>query len=113
MGKSLKKNMCQVPTYALNSEVKNLPEMVDKSGIRGAPEHARRSWDKHLIATKRRASDAVPALRRFLEQKFPFWLEVLSVLDAVADAVYALSMTLKWLNEVRPDRQPNCWIPSC
>ena len=113
MGKSLKRNMCAVPTYALNSEVKNLPEMVYKSGIRGALEYACRSWYKHLIATKRRASEAVPALRRFLEQKFPFWLEVLSVLDAVGDAVYALSTTLKWLNEVRPNCQADCWVPSC
>ena len=45
--------------------------------------------------------DALSALRDFLEKKFIFWLEVLSVLGAVGDAARALIMTTKWLSEVR------------
>jgi hypothetical protein len=112
IGRSLDTDMCSIPAYVLNSEVKNLSKRIDESGIRGALEYACRSWHKHLIATKRRASDAIIALRRFLEQKCLFWLEVLSVLDAVDDAVHALGTTLKWLTEVRANRRPDRWDPS-
>jgi hypothetical protein len=99
----LEKNMCSIPDYALNSEVKDLQKTIEESGIRGAMEYSCRSWYKHLIVTKHRTPDVVSALRSFLEGKFVFWLEVLSVLGAVGDAARALNMTIKWLNEVCPD----------
>lgn len=100
MGKSLKKNMCPIPDYAINSEVEGLQEMINESGIRGALEYACRSWHKHLIATTHRTADVVSALHCFLGEKLLFWLEVLSILGAVGDAVCALNATVKWLNEV-------------
>jgi hypothetical protein len=100
MDKSLEKNMCSIPDYALNSEVEDLPKRIDESGIRGALEYACRSWYKHLIVTQDYAADVVPVLHCFLKQKFLFWLEVLSVLSAMGDAACALIRTRKWLNEV-------------
>ena len=108
MGRSLGKDMCSIPEYAHNSEVEDLPERIGRSGIRGALEYACRSWHKHLIATKHRVVDVVSALRHFLEQKFLFWLEVLSVLGAVDQAIHALRETVKWLNAVRTDGQSVC-----
>ena len=103
MGKLLKKNMCSIPDYALNSETPDLLKKIDGGGIRGALEYACRSWYKHLIVTNRRTAEVVSALRCFLEEKFLFWLEVLSVLGAVGDAAHALNATIKWLTEVCPD----------
>ena len=100
MGKSLKKNMCSIPDYTLNSEVEDLPKRVEESGIHGALEYACRSWYKHLITTDHQTADVIAALHCFLEGKFTFWLEVLSVLGAVGDAVQALSITREWLNKV-------------
>ena len=100
MGKLLRKNMCSIPDYALNSKVEGLPDKIKASGIPGALEYACRSWYKHLIVAKDQAVDVVSTLHHFLEGKFIFWLEVLSVLGAVGDAVYALTATTKWLNEV-------------
>ena len=101
MDESLEKNMCLIPDYVLNSEVDDLPKRIDESGIRGALEYACRSWYKHLIATRDRAADMmVFSLRGFLERKFLFWLEVLSVLGAVGDAARALNTTVEWLTEV-------------
>ena len=105
MSKSLEKNMCSLPDYILNSEVEDLPRRIEESGIHGALEYACRSWHKHLIVTEYQAADVVSALHHFLEQKFLFWLEVLSVLGIVGDAAPALIMTIKWLNEVWPDFQ--------
>ena len=100
MDESLEKNMCSVPDYALNSQVDDLSERIDGSGIRGALEYACRSWDKHLIAIRDHVADVVFVLRGFLERKFLFWLEVLSVLGTVGDAARALEATAKWLTEV-------------
>ena len=102
---SLEKNMFSIPKYVLNSEVEDLPKRIEESGVRGALEYACTSWHKHLVATTGRATDVISALHRFLEQKFLFWLEVLSSLDAVDVAVLALKTTVEWLNGVRPDRQ--------
>jgi hypothetical protein len=103
MDKLLEKNMCSILDYALNSEVEDLQKRIEDSGIRGALEYACRSWYKHLITTKDQATDVVEALHSFLEQKFLFWLEVLSVLNAVGVAAHALNTTVKWLNEVCSD----------
>ena len=101
MGKSLEKNMCSIPDYALNSEVEDLPKRIEESSIHGGLEYASRSWYKHLILIKHRTADVISALHDFLEGRFILWLEVLSVLGSVGDAVYALITTVKWLNEVR------------
>jgi len=103
MGEALKKNMCSVPDYVLNSEVEDLQKRIEASGIRGALEYACRSWYKHLIVTGHPTSDMISALRDFLEGKFLFWLEVLSVLGTMGDAAGALDMAMEWLNKVRSD----------
>ena len=100
MTESLRKNMCSLPDYILNSEVKDLPRRIKESGIHGALEYACRSWYKHLVMTKDQIADIVSALHCFLEGKFIFWLEVLSILGAAGDAARALIATMKWLNEV-------------
>ena len=100
MGDSLEKNICLLPDYALNSKVEDLLRRIKESNIRGALEYACRSWHKHLITTKDQITDVVSALCCFLEEKFLFWLEVLSVLGAVGDAAHALDAAIKWLNEV-------------
>jgi hypothetical protein len=100
MGKSLKKNMCSIPDHSLNSEVEDLPKRIADSGIHGALEYACRSWYKHLITTEHQTSDVLSALHDFLEGRFIFWLEVLSVLGTTGDAAHALIATTKWLNEV-------------
>ena len=100
MDKCLEENMCSIPDYALNSEVVDLPKRIEESGIHGALQYACRSWHKHLIVTEYQSTDIVAALCHFLEQKFLFWLEVLSVLGAVSDAAHALNTTVQWSKEV-------------
>ena len=99
---SLKKDMFSIPDYALNSDVEDL-RRVGESGIDSALVYACRSWHNHLVVTESPISDVLSALHRLLEEKFVFWLEVLSALGAVGDAARALTATLKWLNEVSPD----------
>ena len=105
MDKLLKKNICSIPDNALNSEVGDLSQRIEDCGIRGALEYACRSWYKHLVVTEHQTADVISALHGLLERKFLLWLEVLSILGVMEDAVDALNVIIKWLNEVRPDRQ--------
>jgi len=100
MAKLLEKDMCSLPNHVLNTEVVDLPKRTRDSGICGALEYACRSWYKHLIIMGNQIEDVVSALHHFLEQKFLFWLEALSILGSVGNAVHALTATTKWLNEV-------------
>ena len=93
--------MCKLPDGVANLEVVDLKERI-KHHVSQALQYACRSWHKHLVdATPAQTGDVVPVLRRFLEEKFLFWLEVLSVLGAAREAVDALEATAKWL-EVCP-----------
>jgi hypothetical protein len=103
MDHSLKRNMCSLPDYILNSKVRGLQKKVDGSGICGALEYACRWWSKHLVFTKGHGTDIISSLSHFLEHKFLFWLEVMSILGAVGDAARALVATKEWLGEVCPD----------
>ena len=100
MTKLLRKNMCSLPDYVLNSDVEDLPGRIKESGIHGALEYACRSWYKHLIMAKGQIADVVSALSCFLEGKFIFWLEVLSILGDAGDAAHGLIATMEWLNKV-------------
>ena len=104
MNRDLERNPCSIPDYVLNSEVEGLSENA-RDRIKEPLRYACRSWHKHLVLAEHQAQAIASVLRRFLEDKFLFWLDALSVLGAAGDAVRALGATTKWLNEVR--RIPN------
>ena len=103
MSQALKKNMCKLPEAVANSDVGDLKERTEKY-IDPALRYACMSWHVHLVdarTTPSRAPTITPTLRQFLGTKLLFWLEVLSVLGAVRNAVEALQVTMDWLG-VRP-----------
>ena len=103
MNQTLAKNMCNLPEAIANSDISDLRERTERY-IHPALQCACMSWHIHLISaetTPVHSPTVTPALRQFLETKFLFWLEVLSVLGAVRNAVDALQATIGWL-EVCP-----------
>ena len=89
--------MCQLPETVINSEVDDLVERRDKH-IDHALQYACQSWHKHLINKHMiNIHKVTSALCYFLEKKFLFWLEVLSVFGAVRNAVDALEVIAKQL----------------
>jgi len=93
MDQRLEQNMCKLPNGVINSEVNDLKERT-KRNIDHALQYACRSWHKHLAATAPAHTSKIAfALHRFLEGKFIFWLEVLSVLGAAREAVDALDVS--------------------
>lgn len=94
---TLEKNMCKLPDAVTNSEVDDLQERTERH-ISPALRYACKSWHRHLIDQQSvRKSTICSTIHRFLGKKLLFWLEVLSVLGAVKDAVDALEAVAKWL----------------
>ena len=97
MSRRLEKNMCKLPDAVKNSEVNDLKERT-KQYLDPALQYACKSWHKHLIDEPSIRTPAITStLHQFLEKKFLFWLEVLSVLGAAKEAVGALQVAAKWL----------------
>ena len=106
MDRTLEKNMCKLPDGVANSDVSDLKERAEEF-IDPALQYACVSWHTHLVGLvdaniiPAHVPTITPAIHRFLETKFLFWLEVLSILGAARNAVEALQVTADWL-EVRP-----------
>ena len=99
MNQTLEKNMCKLPDAVANSDVSDLKERV-KQHIDPALQYACSSWHTHLIGgymTSVPTHEIISTLHKFLEEKFLFWLEVLSVLGAVKNAIVALQAAIDWL----------------
>ena len=99
MGHSLEQNLLSLPSYALNSEVKDLKSRI-KNHISVAIQYACKSWYSHLTEIRGDITDIVPLLQNFLDVKFLAWLEVLSVIGAAREAVIGLEKLILWLREV-------------
>jgi len=102
MNRTLAKNMCKLPDAVANSDVGDLKKRMEKY-IDPALRYACLSWHAHLVdadTTPAQAPTITPTLHQFLEKKFLFWLEVLSVLGALRHAVDGLEAIVGWL-EVR------------
>jgi len=100
MNRTLEKNMCKLPDAVANSEVDDLRGRIERY-LDPALRYACKSWHKHLVDEKTARTPVVTsALHRFLENKFLFWLEVISVLGAAREAADALEVAARWL-EVR------------
>ena len=91
--------MCKLPDGVANSDVGDLKKRIEEN-INPALQYACRSWHTHLLDKDKipvYVLDITSTLRRFLETKFLLWLEVLSVLGAVRNAVDALQKATDWL----------------
>ena len=99
MNDQLEQNLLSLPSYALNSEVKDLEIRINDQ-ISAALQYACQSWHNHLTRTRRDNTNIIPGLRVFLEKKFLAWLEVLSVLGATRGGISALKQLISWLQEV-------------
>ena len=99
MNRKLEKNMCKLSDGVTNSEVGDLKGRIEQC-IDHSLQYACESWHKHLVDPRTVPSHAIKitsALRRFLEEKVLFWLEVLSVLGTVRGAIDAFGVAAKWL----------------
>jgi hypothetical protein len=99
MNARLKQNLLSLPSYALNSEVKDLQTRIDDH-ISVGLQYACQCWCSHLTEAKGDITNVIAQLQFFLKEKFLAWLEVVSVLGAVRGAVIVLKQLISWLQEV-------------
>ena len=103
MNGRLKKNMFGFPDGSTNDEVDDLRKRA-KGNIDHGLRYACESWHKHLVDASTAPTHMVKitsVLHQFLEQKFIFWVEVLSILGTIRNAVDALEVARKWLEVCR------------
>ena len=95
MNRTLKQNMCRLPDGVANLEVSDLKDSTEQY-IGNSLEYACRSWYKHLV--DKPPARTLEILHQLLTEKFLFWLEVLSILGAVREAVDALQAIMTWVD---------------
>jgi len=101
MNRTLERNMFKFSDGSVNDEGL---WMRAEGNIDQALRYACESWYKHLVDANTALIHTVKitsALHQFLEQKFLFWLEVLSILGTLRGAVDALEVARKWLEVCR------------
>ena len=98
MNQRLERNMCKLPEAIVNFGVNDLQVKTERY-VDCALRYACSSWHKHLASTTPpRVLKTKPPLHQFLEGKFLCWLEVLGILGAAKEAVYALQASARELD---------------
>ena len=86
--------MCKIPDTVTNSEVDSLQEKI-REHIDDALRYGCESWYKHLVGAHKGPAHApkiTSVLHQFLEERFLFWLEVLSVLCTISVTIFTFSL---------------------
>ena len=96
MLEKLKFNICDLPSsYYPNDKIDDLQSRIGKH-ISSTLFYACQFWDNHLERVEFGSGLLVP-LRSLFEEKFLFWLEVLSLKNSMGLAIPALSSLNAWL----------------
>jgi hypothetical protein len=103
MNTTLTKNICYLPLYSMNKDIKDLS--AQRTKYIGAPlAYACSSWAKHLWTSTLRTGDDIGDITQLvndlLQKRFLSWLEVLSIEDYFQDSVYGLHDVRLWLTDV-------------
>ncbi|KIM38372.1 hypothetical protein M413DRAFT_420490 [Hebeloma cylindrosporum] len=83
-------------SYLLNSEVFNLAQKVEQS-ISTPLSYSCRHWASHVQATPFDSKIATQ-VRKFLNQQFLYWMEVLSLVKSVHIVAHSMSLIINWIN---------------
>jgi NACHT domain len=104
MNQTLKSNMCELPRYAMNNNITDLPARREK--YIGLPLiYACEFWISHLLLSSRAGDDTgakiVELVNCFFDEHLLSWLEVLSIESKLRVAVHSLYNLRSWLTDVR------------
>ena len=102
MKERLRKNICNLNGCPLLSDVKDLPDRK-KACIGDALEYACQFWTKHLLEIPRSGPHikrVKAAIDEFFTTHLLFWIEVLSLINNLGVAVYALRDVDQWFLSV-------------
>jgi hypothetical protein len=103
MKRDLKKNICSIPERTLNKEVKDLA-WLRQERISDALEYSCRFFGSHIREAHTvggEVDEIVELLKMFVKRLILQWLEVLSIVGHMPEAVYSLNYIKEWLVKVR------------
>jgi hypothetical protein len=102
MNMRLMKNICNLPRYAMNDDVEDLPARRQLC-IAAPLSYACSSWAKHLQLSSQagdNTSSIITVVNEFFTRHLLSWLEVLSIEEHLHIAIYSLHDVRSWLTEV-------------
>ena len=102
MNMRLMKNICNLPQYAMNNDVEDLPARRDLY-IAAPLSYVCSSWAKHLQLSSQAGGDTNSVLMlvyNFSTCHLLSWLEVLSIEENLHTAIYSLHDVRSWLTAV-------------
>jgi hypothetical protein len=101
LSQTLKFNTCELPNaYQLRSEIEELPLHLDAY----VPEPVRyscRHWAAHLYAMPKEHNEVYLHAKHFFRERVFYWLEVLTLLDDLENALISLRDVQKWVDLVQ------------
>ena len=110
MKTKLTKNICRLPPYTMNYDVKDL--LARREKYIGPPlSYACSSWSKHIQLSPKagdNTSTVIKLIHDVVAQHLFSWLEVLSAEDVLYVAIYSLRDLRSWLNNVSIPCCYNC-----
>jgi hypothetical protein len=102
MKKSLKRNICDIPPYAMNRDVEDL-DVRRKRFVSGALEYACRFWTDHISLASKTGEDIelmLDLLKEFFKDRFLLWIEVVSILEDLGITIYSLQRVQGWVQSM-------------
>ena len=101
--KKLKPNPCDLPDFAMNRDVPNLPGLLeDKVG--GATRYACGYWAMHVLCsptTDNYARRLIPFAIEFFQNDAIHWIEIMSLENQLEKVITSIHNLLDWLAAVR------------
>ena len=99
----LKPNPCDIPDFATNRDVANLPDLLeDKVG--GATRYACDYWALHIRSsptTDHHATQLISSVTEFFKSNVLQWIEVMSLENRLESVIHSIYGLLDWLGMAR------------
>ena len=100
--KKLKQNPCDLPDFAMNRDIPDIPDLLeDKMG--GATRYACAYWAMHVRSSPTdndHAGRLITSASEFLKEYAPSWIEVMSLENRLEGVIHNINNLLDWLGTV-------------
>ena len=100
--KKLRRNPCDLPDFAMNQDVPDVPELLERK-VGGALRYACSYWALHARASPTTgdcASRLIASATEFLRNNALPWIEVMSLETRLEGVIHGINSLFDWLREV-------------
>jgi len=99
--KELQINPCSLPSFTMNQDVHDLPQLLENK-VDGGIQYACTYWARHLrlSPTSGDNTDQVIDLVNNMLKSAPQWIEVMSLKNQLEEVIHSMNSLLDWLDRV-------------